>query len=356
MRRVGFSTLFYFRLMAVIVILLLLSMPFVIGMMISAPKYRGPVSDHFDGKKFFTPGGAKPHGLKEVLKWMLNRNKKEWKELPAAPGKRPLDFFKDGIRITFVNHTTFLIQVDGVNILTDPVWSKRASPFRWSGPKRMRPPGLRMEDLPRIDYVLLSHNHYDHLDMQTLSVIAGAHHPEIITPLGVKAFLDKEQIAKGKDIDWWDKLELKNGVEVTSVPAQHFSGRGTLDRDATLWCGFVLSTSRGKIYFAGDTGYHETLFKEIGEKMGGIRLSILPIGAYKPAWFMSPVHTSPEEAVKIHLDIKSQLSIGSHFGTFALADEGFEDPVNDLRIAKNKLQIPDTAFITLEEGQPFVIE
>jgi L-ascorbate metabolism protein UlaG (beta-lactamase superfamily) len=340
----------------VIILLFLLSTPFLIGVMISGPKYRGPVSDHFDGNKFFTPGAAQPHGLKEVLRWMLSRKRLPWKESDATPGKRPLGFFKDGIRVTFVNHTTFLIQVDGVNILTDPVWSKRTSPFRWLGPKRVRPAGLRLEDLPRIDYVLLSHNHYDHLDIHTLRVIAGAHHPQIITPLGVKAFLDAEDIPKAHDVDWWEEIEMKNDVRLTAVPAQHFSGRGMLDRDATLWCGYILSTTKGKIYFAGDTGYHPRLFKEIGARTGTIRLSILPIGAYKPSWFMSPVHTSPEEAVQIHLDVKSALSLASHFGTFPLADDGFEDPLNDLRLAKNKFQIPQDSFIALKEGDPLILE
>jgi L-ascorbate metabolism protein UlaG (beta-lactamase superfamily) len=340
----------------IIIVLFLLSTPFIIGVMISGPKYRGPVSDHFDGKKFFTPGANPPHGLKEVLRWMLNRKRSPWKENNDASGKRPLGSFKDGIRITFVNHTTFLIQVDGVNILTDPVWSERTSPFSWMGPKRMRQPGLKMEDLPRIDYVLLSHNHYDHLDIHTLRILAGAHHPQVVTPLGVKAFLDAEDIGNVQDVDWWEQVQMKNYMQLTAVPAQHFSGRGTLDRDATLWCGYVLSTTKGNIYFAGDTGYHPRLFKEIGERTGNIKLSILPIGAYKPSWFMSPVHTSPEEAVKIHTDVKSELSIGSHFGTFPLADDGFDEPINDLGIAKTKFQIADESFITLKEGEPFVIE
>ena len=340
-----------------LILLLLAAAPFLIGMFLSGPKYRGPISDHFDGKKFFTPGAPKPHGLKAVLKWMMNRQRSEWNaEKNIATGKRPLDYYNDGIRITFVNHTTFLIQVDDVNILTDPVWSLRASPFRILGPKRMRPPGISLENLPRIDYVLLSHNHYDHLDVQTLRVIVGAHHPKIITPLGVKAFLEKNQISTSDDLDWWDERLLKNNVKLTAVPAQHFSGRGILDRDATLWCGFAIKSRTGLIYFAGDTGYHQTIFKAIGERLGPPDLSILPIGAYKPAWFMSPVHTSPAEAVRIHLDVKSELTIGCHFGTFPLADESPNETISDLQIAKMEYNVPDAAFILLREGEPFVLE
>lgn len=337
--------------------LLLLSAPFVVGALLSGPKYSGPVSDHFDGKKFFNPGGSQPHGPKQVLKWMLSRKRAPWKEENlSSAGIHPLAFFKDDIRITFVNHSTFLIQVDGVNILTDPIWSLRASPFHYLGPKRKRAPGIKLEHLPRIDYVLLSHNHYDHLDVLTLRILMGAHHPEIITPLGVEAFLSKESIGNAAALDWWDEKEMNNNLRITCVPAQHFSGRGLLDRDATLWCGYVLSTSIGKIYFAGDTGYHPTIFKTISEKVGALRLSILPIGAYKPRWFMSPVHTSPREAVKIHLDVKSQTTIGSHFGTFPLADEGPGETLTDLTAAKQSMGIADDAFIVLKEGEPFVIE
>jgi L-ascorbate metabolism protein UlaG (beta-lactamase superfamily) len=338
-----------------IVLLIVLSIPllfFVIGASLSGPKYKGPVSDHFDGKQFINPGGMKAKGLREVFKWMFTRKRSKWVEsTDEKTGARPLAFIKEGIRITFVNHSTFLIQVNGVNILTDPVWSKRVSPFQWAGPKRMRPPGIKLEDLPRIHFVLLSHNHYDHLDIQTVRIINGAHHPKFITPLGVKAFLDQQQVSGATDLDWWDELTLTNDIKVQAVPAQHFSGRGSLDRDATLWCGYVLNTPAGKIYFAGDTGYNDFTFKEIGEKFSGFDVSIIPIGAYKPRWFMSPIHVDPEQAVKIHMETKSKLSIASHFGTFPLADDGKEDPINELEKALQTNNLPATVFITLQEGE-----
>lgn len=340
---------------AVALILTSIVAGFSVAILISAPRYNGPVSDHFDGKKFFNPGNGKPQGLTAVLKWLITRKLGAWAESKTNDfGKRPLAHEKETVRVTFVNHSTFLIQVDGVNILTDPVWSLRVSPFTWAGPKRMRLPGIRFEDLPRIDVVLISHNHYDHLDLPTMRTLFGAHHPTIITPLGVKAFLDQQMISGSVDMDWWEEQGLKNSVIVQSVPAQHFSGRGALDRDATLWCGYVLKTSKGNIYFAGDTGYNNATFKEIGERFGKMHISLLPIGAYKPSWFMSPVHTSPEEAVKIHLEVKSEKSIGTHFGTFPLADEGMEDPVTDLKLAMAKYNLNANQFSVLKEGEVYI--
>jgi L-ascorbate metabolism protein UlaG (beta-lactamase superfamily) len=326
------------------------------GVMISGPKYRGPRSDHFDGSRFINPENVKAKGGMEVFKWMMNRKPGPWKENTMAEfGKRPLGHFSDGIRVTFVNHSTFLIQVDGMNILTDPVWSKRVSPYRWIGPKRMRPPGIRMGDLPRIHLVLLTHNHYDHLDIETMRVIFGAHHPQIVTPLGVKKFLDENYIPDARQVDWWEEVEAGK-VKIQAVPAQHFSGRGMFDRDATLWCGYVIRTSAGNIYFAGDTGYNEGTFKEIGSKCAPLKLSFVPIGAYKPGWFMSPIHVSPEEAVKIHQDVGSPRSIAMHFGTFPLADDGSDDPVTDLRLAAEKYKITDESFLVLKEGEAVVFE
>jgi L-ascorbate metabolism protein UlaG (beta-lactamase superfamily) len=339
---------------------LIILAPFVsiaIGMFLSAPKYKGPVSDHFDGSKFHNPGSVAVKGGMEVFKWMINRKKKPWTEdLRENYGKRPPDRFKDGIRITFINHSTFLIQVGGLNILTDPIWSKRPSPFPWAGPKRMRLPGIRFEDIPRIHLVLLTHNHYDHLDLPTMRMVFGSHHPEIITPLGIKKFLDQQFIGGSAELDLWEEQRIKDQLTIQAVPAQHFSGRGFLDRDATLWCGYVIKSAHGNIYFAGDTGYNAQTFKEIGVRCGPVKISLLPIGAYQPAWFMSPVHASPEESVKIHLDVGSQKSIGIHFGTFPLADDGPEDPVNDLKIATAKYKLKPEEFIVLNEGEAQIFD
>lgn len=328
----------------------------IIGALLSGPKYRGAVSDHFNGSQFLNPAGIRAKGGAELLKWMLSRKRGPWgKEVVERYGKHPLAHFKDGIRVTFVNHSTFLIQVDGVNILTDPVWSRRASPFRWVGPKRMTSPGLRFGDLPRIHLVLITHNHYDHLDIETLRMVVGAHHPEVVAPLGVKKFLDRYYVNEVTELDWWQPTE-KHGLSVTSVPAVHFSGRGLLDRDATLWCGYVIRSTRGNIYFAGDTGYHEETFAEVASRCGPFRLSFLPIGAYKPEWFMSPIHVSPEKAVQIHQLVGSRNSVAMHFGTFPLADDGRDEPVDDLQSALRTSGIPEGQFLALEQGEVTVFE
>jgi L-ascorbate metabolism protein UlaG (beta-lactamase superfamily) len=338
------------------VLVLLAITPFVLiiglGLILSGPKYSGPASDHFDGKQFTNPTGIKSKGLGDVLRWMLQRKPGAWKENKEIPfGAKPASTSEE-LRITYVNHSTFLIQVGGINILTDPVWSERTSPFQFAGPRRMRPPGIKLEDLPKIDVVLLSHNHYDHLDLPILGKIFNTHQPKIITPLGVRAFLEQNSISGHGDMDWWDEMELTDFLKIQAVPAQHFSGRGIFDRDATLWCGYVIKRESGNIYFVGDTGYNERTFKEIGERCSPIHVALVPIGAYKPQWFMSPIHCSPEEAVKIHLDVKANVSIADHYGTFPLADDGEEDPRDELGKALDKFNLSTDDFLMLKEGQP----
>lgn len=328
----------------------------IVGYSISAPGHDGIESDHFDGKKFINPQGIKAKGLIDVVKWAFNRKPGKWTiQDDINIGDPPLAKVDSGVHITFINHSTFLIQADGLNILTDPVWSERVSPFGWIGPARMKSPGIKFEDLPKIDVVLISHNHYDHLDLPTMRELHAQHNPVIITPLGVKKFLDEEKITGARDMDWWSEITLNEYIHIQSVPAQHFSGRGIFDRDETLWCGYVMKTSSDNIYFAGDTGYNENTFKEIGTRSGPFKVALIPIGAYKPNWFMSPIHTSPEEAVKIHLDVNAETSIAIHYGTFPLADDGQHDPVEDLLKAKTRYKIPDKNFITLPEGKRFEV-
>jgi len=337
---------------ALIVILGAILFILLIGAYISAPTYRGSITDHFDGKKFINPGNVKEKGLLDVFKWMFSRERTKWEKLETNEyGPKPPALVNSGIRITFINHTTFLIQIKGLNILTDPIWSDRASPFSWAGPKRMRNPGIRFEDLPHIHAVFLSHNHYDHLDLPSLKNIVQKFNPRIFTGLGVGEFLEKHDMDFFVEMDWWQEFLISKDATLTAVPAQHFSGRGMFDRDGTLWMGFVIKTDDGNIYFAADTGYNEHTFKEIGERCAPIRVSIIPIGAYKPQWFMKPIHCSPEEAVRIHIDVRSRESIASHFGTFPLADEGRDDPPRDLKEALTKYNLPEQEFIVLKEGQ-----
>lgn len=330
----------------------------VVDLQISAPGYKGPESDHFDGKKFHNPDRMRGRGLYDMAKWALTGDRGEWQQLTedavnfAEPPHRHTN--TGDVAVTFINHTTFLIQVDGLNILTDPIWSYRASPYTWVGPKRMRPPGLPFDQLPPIDLVLISHNHYDHLDLPTVKRLQQTHNPDFITPLGVGKFLNKKGIPFAADLDWWDEHQFTDSTHIHAVPAQHFSGRGVFDRDQTLWCGYVVQTPSSTLYFAGDTAYG-TFFTDIGQAFD-IDISLIPIGAYKPRWFMQPIHTDPDEAVQIHHDVQSTMSIGTHFGTFPLADEAMDEPKIDLWKARDEHGISHENFITLEEGQTRIIE
>jgi len=315
------------------------------------------ISDHFNGKTFYNSASIQPKGFGSILKWLWTRQPGEWKNPPKMQSStKPVDKVQQGIRITFVNHSTFLLQMDGLNILTDPIWADRASPFSWIGPKRHHLPGIAFEDLPKIDAILVSHNHYDHLDLSTIKKLFAKHAPKIVVPLGVKKFLESKGISNVVELDWWCDTNLNEVISIQAVPAQHFSGRGISDRNATLWCGYVIKTPFGNLYFAGDTGYNSEMFQEIGQRSGPIRVAMLPIGAYKPQWFMSPVHISPEEAVRIHMIMDIETSIGMHFGTFRLADDGQEDPVRDLQKAVNKFRLEQNEFMILKEGSYFQVE
>jgi L-ascorbate metabolism protein UlaG (beta-lactamase superfamily) len=316
------------------------------------PRHHGPVSDHFDGRRFFNPGPVSEHGFRDFVRWQFHSERGFWPEfIDEPPGPPPPARVEgDHLRVTFIQHSTVLIQTAGLNILTDPVWSKRVGPVPWLGPRRRRSPGLRINDLPHIDLILLSHNHYDHLDLRTLRSLQEAHAPQLIVPLGVRALLKSKELGPAVELDWWEAFSLRNGMKVTCVPAQHFSVRGFRDRNNALWCGYVLEGPGGRIYFAGDTGYGPH-FERIGRQFSPIRLALLPIGAYKPAWFMSPVHMSPHEAVLAHQTLGAQTSVGIHFGTFALADEGEKEPEIDLQRALKEAGGPMPQFWKLGFGE-----
>jgi L-ascorbate metabolism protein UlaG (beta-lactamase superfamily) len=318
-------------------------------MLLSAPRYRGPVSDHFDGRRFHN-FAAEPRGFAGILRWAATRRRGVWRRrreepLGAAPPRRVAD-----LRVTFVNHATVLIQTAGRNILTDPVWSERASPVSWAGPRRVRPPGIRFDDLPQIDAVLISHNHYDHLDLETLARLSRRDRPWIVAGLGVRALLARHGIENGTELDWWQSADLSRGLSVTSVPAQHFSGRGFTDRNATLWTGFVLSGAAGDVFFAGDTGYGPH-FVAIRERFPRLRLAILPIGAYRPEWFMGPVHVDPAQALQAFRDLAAGTGLGMHFGTFELTDEGEEEPPREIARLIEAAPEPKPRFWVLGFGE-----
>src|SRR5271154_972872 len=302
--------------------------------------YSGPPSDHFNGEFFFNPLNGHPRAAKGVIHWLANRKPGPWRKwVDSAPGPIPPDRVSDGaIRATFIGHSSVLIQLDGINILCDPIWSKRASPFSWIGPKRHRPPGISFEHLPKIDLVLQSHDHYDHFDVPTLRRIASQSHPSFAVPLGVAQRLLSKKIAVDSQItelDWWQSAQFSESLRITAVPARHFSGRGLRDRNKTLWCGYVIETPSGTVYFAGDTAYGSH-FAAIAERFPEIRLAFLPIGAYRPQWFMGPVHISPQDAVRAHKEVGAATSVAIHFGTFRLADDGEQEAVNELKRALDR--------------------
>ena len=236
-----------------------------------------------------------------------------------------------------------LLQQSGSNILTDPIWSERASPLTWIGPRRRGTPGVRWEDLPRIDIVLLSHNHYDHLDLATLRRLADRGQSQFVVPAGVARLLRSQSIGPVHELDWGESLALARST-IHSVPAMHFSARGIFDRNRTLWCGYVIEAAGRIVYFAGDTGFGDH-FAHIRERFGAPRLALLPIGAYEPRWFMSPVHMGPEEAVRAHRDSGANTSIAIHHGTFQLTDEGIDTPKQRLHA------LAPTNFLVLDNGQ-----
>ena len=305
-----------------------------------------PFPRHFDGKRFFNPDAPQARGLLGALRWKLTSRPELSARFVAdvEPSKPPSCVEGNELRVTLINHSTLLLQQGGINILTDPIWSERASPFTSIGPRRRREPGVRWEDLPRIDVVLLSHNHYDHLDLVTLRRLADRGPCQFVVPARVARLLRSRSIGPVHELDWGESLPLAHSA-IHSVPALHFSARGLFDRNRTLWCGYVIEAADRAVYFAGDTGFGGH-FARIRERFGAPRLALLPIGSYQPRWFMSPVHMAPDEAVRAHRILGAGTSIAIHHGTFQLGDEGIDTP--KLRLAACA---PGDSFLVLNNGQ-----
>lgn len=306
-------------------------------------------------RTFANSSPIEERGFMDVLKWKWQTRNRQDKDVHFELAENDPAFLRangDQPTLTWIGHSSFLIQYDGFNILTDPHMTDRASPFSWAGPKRAVPPGLKIDELPEIDLILLSHNHYDHLDLPTLEAIKARQHeaPMIFAPEGMAGWL-KRQGYPAKELAWWDTDDF-SGWKLSSVPGQHFSGRWLTDRNETHWCGWVMQhQSTGfSLYFVGDTGYSDD-FKKIGSRFESFDLSLIPIGAYEPRWFMKPVHVNPEEAVQIHRDVASRFSIGMHWGTFKLTDEPLDEPPRKLKQALRAAGIADSTFITLQHGQ-----
>jgi L-ascorbate metabolism protein UlaG (beta-lactamase superfamily) len=319
--------------------------------MVGGPGHRGPASDHFDGTVFRNPTGGAGKSFGDFWRWQRTRRSKTWPTWVdnAATPALPAAIEPDALALTFVNHITFLVQFAGLNVLTDPVYAERVSPFQSAGPKRVRAPGLAFEALPKIDLVLLSHNHYDHLDLATLRRLAATHAPRVVTGLGNAAFLSEHGVADVVELDWWQEA-VACDAQVTFTPAHHWSGRGVRGRNRTLWGGFVLRRGPTQLYFAGDTGYGGH-FAEIRRRHGSVDLALLPIGAYEPRWFMQEQHMDPDDAVRAHLDLEARVSIATHFGCFQLTDEGIDDPLLELAAARMRHGVADARFQALEVGE-----
>jgi L-ascorbate metabolism protein UlaG (beta-lactamase superfamily) len=319
--------------------------------MTGGPGYRGPPSGHFDGEVFNNPGAGAGRTFAEFWRWQRTRQPKKWPAWVENRGRPDIARAPAAgeAALTFINHITFLIQYPGLNVLTDPVYSERVSPAQWAGPRRVRAPGVAFEALPRIDLVLVSHNHYDHLDLATLRRLNAAHAPRFVTGLGNAAFLEEHGLRNVIELDWWQRTKA-GGAEITFTPAQHWSGRGPRGRNRTLWGGFVVRFGAATLYFAGDTGYGGH-FTEIERRLGSPDVALLPIGAYAPRWFMREMHMDPDDAVRAHLHLGAGRSIATHFGCFQLTDEGFDDPVVELAAALARRSVPADRFRVLEVGE-----
>jgi L-ascorbate metabolism protein UlaG (beta-lactamase superfamily) len=303
-----------------------------------------PPSDHYNGKTFFNPN-LSPDSFpkfRDAFKMMGDKRAKwpAWVENSATPSLSER-LGPDEIALTFVNHGTFLIQVNGINILTDPVWSKRTSPVSWIGPKRVREPG---------DLILISHNHYDHLDLPTLKRLNKKFAPKVVIPIGDLALVRSAGCKDVVEMDWWESLEIKPGFRVSFTPSQHQANRGVFDRQHSLWGSYMVMAGERRIYFGGDSGYSPH-FAETKKRLGAPDLALLGIGAYEPNWFMKVIHMNPAEAVVAHRDLESKHSVGMHFGTFQLSGEAIDQPPKDLKTALTAAGVPEQDFITMNEGE-----
>ena len=306
-----------------------------------------PRSDHFDGRRFHNPTGPLPKPFTAVPRLMLERGE-PWPRWVNVSVTTPPARDGEAACVTFVGHATFLIQAAAATILTDPMYSMRAGPWNRLGPRRVRPPAVALADLPPIDVVLLSHNHYDHCDLRTLRMLARRDDPLVVTLLGNRRLVQSSGIRRVDELDWW-QTSRRAPLPVTATPAHHFSARHPFDRNRALWGGFVIEVEGRRIYFAGDTAYTD-LFTQVRARLGAPDLALVPIGAYAPRWFMHAVHMNPAEAVQAHVDLAAAESVAMHYGTFPLTIEPIDEPVRALAHAVQARGLPSSAFRAIDHG------
>jgi L-ascorbate metabolism protein UlaG (beta-lactamase superfamily) len=315
--------------------------------------YSGPVSDHFDGTRFYVPGHDGDKTQKDMLRWTFSERRARWPKSFASPyADQPPPRFQ-GLRSTLIGHASFLVQTAGVNVLIDPVFAQRASPLSFAGPSRVNPPGIAFSDLPDIDVVLLTHNHYDHMDKAALWAIGKKWQPRFIGPLGTDGDIARGRKLPGAvtTLDWGDEARV-GPLHIHAVPTYHWSARGVRDRRKSLWCSYVVTSAAGRLYHIGDTGYGAGEFsKRVLRDFGAPDLAHIPIGAYAPRWFMKEHHVNPEEAVQIFQDCGASAAIGHHWGTFQLTNEPHEEPAEHLAAAVEQAGIEAQRFRAFRPGQ-----
>ena len=340
--------------------------------------YEGRPSDHFDGERFFNPTPGPKSAVRGGPARFMNRfigssERAEWPVgVPVRPTVPPRRVEGREMLVTWIGHATILVQTAGLNILTDPIWSERASPFSFAGPKRVRAPGVRFEDLPKIDLVLVSHNHYDHMDLPTLKRLWDRDRPKIVTGLGNDTILRSAGV-ESTALEWGSLATLtgtgiststymrcdpdafcpEDRATVAVVRNHHWSSRWGTDRNRALWSAFAVLTPTGRLFFAGDTGYGDGRWAAEAAGWGPYRLAILPVGAYEPRDVMQANHIDPDEAVRIFETLKPAMALGMHWGTFQLTFEAIDDPPRRLAAARSARGIAPERFVTTEVGRTF---
>ena len=322
-----------------------------------------PDKPHHTGDGFRNLHLEEDHGFSDFLRWRWDRL---WKKFPSPDSyhfpvaENNSSFLKSNdeeTSLTWIGHATLLIQINGVNILTDPQFSKRASPVQWAGPERVVPPSPPLDELPPIHMVLISHDHYDSLDVQSVKMLhnrEGGKDTIFFVPLGLKEWLQKLGVTNVVEIDWWEEFRA-GPLTIVAAPMQHWGKRSPFSRNNHLWASWIVLSEDFRFYFGGDTGYSPH-FRETGKKFGPFDLAALPIGAYEPRWFMKNHHINPEEAVEAHKDLKSKKSVAMHWGTFILTDEPLDEPPRLLKEAMKEQGLSEEEFLILQHGETILLE